>query len=389
MFGLNDTGFKRKRYIDVLTTLQGYARNLFGDNINVSENSPLGMILKIVSFGLGVLWQVVENVYFAAYKNSATGVQLDYVCQYAGITRKPAVKATGTVIFTGVAGTVIPANFIVMAGNVQYWTLHAVEIDSGGTISAEIQALESGTVGNVSAGEVNKLFRVLTGVTSVVNTLAISGGEEKETDHALSARYDLSIASGGTSTAPSIEASILAVTDVITAIVTENDTNAEVGGIPAKSFESFVYGGADSEIAQAIFDSKGAGIRAYGTTTVSVDDSHGVSHTIGFTRPDEVDIYVNITLTKNSSYPGTGDTTIETLVIEYIGGTDSEGDTYNGLGIGDDVIYTKIIGLCHDIAGVDDVVVELSTDGITYSAANIAITGLQVAVTDIDKVVIS
>ena len=390
MFGLDSSGFRRKRYIDVFTTMQANAQGIFGANVNTSENSPLGMFMKVIAFAIGTLWQVAEDVYFSAYKDTATGIQLDRVCQYIGITRKPADRATGSVIFTGTAGTVIPANTIVKADEILFWTLTAVTVGVDGTVSANIMALEAGVIGNVQPGTINALFKTVSGVSAVINTLSTSGGDESESDDELRTRFDQSISAGGSSTTSSIEAHIYAVQDVIDVDVTENETMTTVDSVPPKAISCFVYGGVDADIAQAIFETKGAGIQAYGSTVVTVTDTKGIGHQIGFSRPTVIPIYVNVTLTKDVSiFPLNGATTIETAIIKYIGGLAADSVEYNGLGVGDDVIYTKIIGLCHSVSGVTDVDVEISTDNVTFITDNIAITSKQVALTDVAKVVIT
>ncbi len=390
MFGLDSTGFRRKRYIDVFTTMQANAQGIFGANVNTSENSPLGMFMKVIAFAIGTLWQVAEDVYFSAYKDTATGIQLDRVCQYIGITRKPADRATGSVIFTGTAGTIIPANTIVKADEILFWTLTAVTVGVDGTVSANIMALEAGTIGNVQAGTINALFKTVSGVSAVINTLATSGGDESESDDELRTRFDQSISAGGSSTTSSIEAHIYAVQDVIDVDVTENETMTTVDSVPPKAISCFVYGGVDADIAQAIFETKAAGIQAYGSTVVTVTDTKGIGHQIGFSRPTVIPIYVNVTLTKDVAiFPLNGATTIETAIIKYIGGLAADSVEYNGLGVGDDVIYTKIIGLCHSVSGVTDVDVAISTDNVTFITDNIAISSKQVALTDVAKVVIT
>jgi hypothetical protein len=67
-------------------------------------------------------------------------------------------------------------------------------------------------------------------------------------------------------------------------------------GRPGKSFEIVVLGGDDADIAEAIWESKPAGIQSYGTTTETVTDDEGNEWTISFTRPTQVPIYVAITL---------------------------------------------------------------------------------------------
>lgn len=390
MFGLNKDGFNRMRYADIIAEMNSRAKSVFGADVNLSEYSPLGMFFKVVAFTMAVIWQLAEYVYYGAYKDTAEGYQLDGVCQYIGITRKPASYATGTVTFTGTVGTVIPLQFLVSTGTYQFWTQQIATIPSGGTVDVPIRALELGNTSNVLASTITTIVNPLTGVTSVTNALGTTGGADVETDEALRARYDESISLGGASTTSAIEAELLQVQNVVAAVVTENVTMGTVGGIPAKAFEAMVYGGINADIADAIYRTKAAGIQAFGDITVPITDDNGQVHNIGFSRVTEVPVYVHVTLTKDVDlFPVNGMTTIETNIIKYIGGTDADTTKYYGLGLGDDVVYTKIIGICHSVAGVTDVTVTLSTDNITFTAANVAIATGQVAVTDYNKVVIA
>ena len=389
-FGLTEKGFKRKRYIDILESMQANAKSIFGRDINVSTDSPLGMQLKVIAFELAGEWEQIENVYYSGYKDTATGYQVDNVGQYIGTKRKGATYATGIVTFTGTPGTVIPVNFVIAFDNVQFWTLKENIIGGTGSIDATIQCIEIGGIGNVPAGKITKIVSALSGVTSVANALATSGGKEVEDTTTFKARYDDSIASGGSSTTESIEAALLALPTVTDAKVTENNTVATVDGIPPKCVSSFVYGGTDAEIANTIYKSKGGGIQAFGATYVGVTDAKGIVHQIGFTRATEVPVYIHITLTKDAEdYPANGNASIKTAIIQYIGGLDADSTEYNGMGLGADVIYTKLIGLCHKVSGVTDVVVTVSTDNATFTSANIAIDANSVAKTDFNKVVIA
>lgn len=389
-FGLTDKGFKRKRYIDILETMQSNAKGIFGKDVNVKTNSPLGMFFMVIAFALATIWTLAEKVYYSAFKDTAEGGSLDNVGQYIGIKRKAATYAAGIVTFAGVAGTVIPANFLVACGNVQFWTLTENIIGGTGSIDASIQAIEVGAKGNVAAGTINTIVSALYGVNAVTNDLDTDGGTETETATEFKARYDRSVATGGNSTTPSVEATILAITDVVDARVLENDTVATVDGIPPKCIAPYVYGGADADVAQAVFESKAGGIQSYGTTVIPITDSRGTVHSIGFTKATLVPVYVNVALTKDAGiYPIDGNATIKTAIIKYIGGADEDGSIYSGLGLEKDVVFTKIIGLCHSVSGVTDVVVTLSTDNVTFTEANVDIENYSVANTDYQKVVIA
>jgi hypothetical protein len=66
-------------------------------------------------------------------------------------------------------------------------------------------------------------------------------------------------------------------------------------GRPAKSFECVVEGGTDDDVADLIWDTAPAGIQMYGTNTnVTITDSQGFDQVVTFTRPADVDIYMQV-----------------------------------------------------------------------------------------------
>src|SRR5690606_20251025 len=92
-----------------------------------------------------------------------------------GVFRHPATPATGTVVFTGQPGTVIPAGFVVLTEAVgtspaiEFQTKERVQIGEDGTVTAVVECLEPGTIGNVAANTITLLSEPLNGIVSVTN----------------------------------------------------------------------------------------------------------------------------------------------------------------------------------------------------------------------------
>ncbi|MFT9493428.1 baseplate J/gp47 family protein [Anaerosolibacter sp.] len=392
MYGLTPQGFKRKTYEIVIQDMETRARALFGENVNLTVRSPLGIFIRIIAWFHGILWQLAEQVYNSAYVDTAEGVQLDYVGKYIGIRRNQAVKATGEIQITGDAGTVIPIGFIAeTTTGIQFSTVTEGIIGVGGTVTLAIQAVTSGKNGNVSAGTITEIVTPTTGVESVMNLADITGGQDVESDENFRDRYSISVSRGGSSTGDSIRAKLLDdVPGVRAALVIENDTNAiDSDGRPPKCIECVLLGGSDEDIAKAILNSKAAGIQAYGSTTVVIQDSSGNNQNIGFSYAEQQLIYANVIITSNAQYPSNGDDQVKLAVIKYIGGTDDEGNVYTGLSMGEDVIYHKIIAEIYKVPGVEDVTLEIGIDGISYNQANISIPQTEVAETNSTIVVVS
>lgn len=121
-------------------------------------------------------------------------------------------------------------------------------------------------------------------------------------------------------------------------------------GIPPGGIRIIAGGATDTTtknaIAQAILDTKAAGILPHGMVSGTATDDAGVVETIYFDQPTTKQINVAITATGGNA------TAIESAVLAYIGGTDANSISHSGLGVGDDVIFYKVVAAVMDVAGV-------------------------------------
>jgi uncharacterized phage protein gp47/JayE len=170
-----------------------------------------------------------------------------------------------------------------------------------GVVHAPFVADVIGAIG-VATGSLNAIATPVSGWEAVYNLLAGEAGALQETDAALRTRRNQELAATGNTTADAIRANILAVNagseDVnhlppLSCTVFFNDTDlTDSNGVPPHSVECLVQDGTTGDIAQAIWDSVGAGTRTYGSTSATATDSEGNDHAVYFTRPTEVPIYV-------------------------------------------------------------------------------------------------
>jgi len=387
-YGLNEKGFRRKQYADIVTDMELRAREIFGENINLSERSFMGLLIRLVAWFLGVLWMLAEKVYYSAFVSTSEGVSLDRAVEKNNTKRRQAEKARGFVEFTGVEHTIVPIGTLVSTeSEVMYRTIEEGAIVDG-TARVPVEAVEPGTQGNTAEGTITEIVTPIPGVSEVTNEEPITGGRNRETDAELRKRYFESPAKDGASTTTAIRAELLATPGVRAAEVIENDTMNTVNGQPPKSIQAFVLGGQREDIARAILNKKAGGIQAYGMETETVKDESGRDRIIGWTPASVVEVWAKVTVSRDIKYPVDGDERITTLIVSYIGGEDADGNIYNGLTMGQDVIQSRIVSACHEVPGVDDVVVELSTDGITYSTSNIVVGIGEVAEIKADRVVV-
>ncbi|MET3943188.1 putative phage protein gp47/JayE [Paenibacillus sp. PvP094] len=383
---LDETGFKRKRFADLFEEMEDKAKEAWGDKVNTGEKSPLGIILRLVAWFLAILHELAEKVYFSGFVNTAEGRSLDRLGPYVGATRVLDQYAVGTVTLTGTPGYTQADGFLIATeGDVQFETLEPAVFDAAGKATVPIEAMESGTSGNVAAGLITVIVNPNPDVTAVTNVAATSRGRAKQTDPEFRELFALSVAGGGSATGDSIRGSVLRVTGVRAAAVIENKTkDTDSAGRPPKSYQVYVLGGEDNDVASAIFAVGSAGIESYGDTTVVLKDLSGNEQPVSFSRAEVVPIHIKVHIFKTAAYPADGDRQVVSALAQFIGGTDADGTVYAGLSMNDDVILMRLVSTIYKIAGVEDVSLELSQDGQTYTAGNIPIEVFQVAQTAAD-----
>lgn len=386
-------GFKKKLYIDHLEELEKHARELWGADIDLTDSSPLGRWIRLVAKKSADISELAEKTYNYGHIDDAEGVSLDYEAKKIGLSRIQAAKSIGRATFSvSDISDIAPGIIISTQDGIEFVTTEPItDDDETGSVTVEIEALQAGFQGDVPANTIVEINTPLPGLDGVNNSNATDHGQDVETDTEFRERYYRSLSNAGGASIPSVEAAILAVSGVIDATVDENDTENYIDDLPPHCIAPFVHGGTDSSVAQVIFQRKAGGIRSYGTTVVDITDSKGRVHKIGFSRPVTVDIWANITITKSpdsDEYPENGDELIVSKIVEHIGGTDADGTKYSGQGSGADVVQYKLLGAISDIPGIDDVAIELSTDGENYSNTKIVIDKRSIAQTQYDKVVI-
>lgn len=388
-FGVTKDGFNRKNYTDILSNLQARARETYGENINLTNTSFLGMHLQNEAWEIAEMWELAEDVYYSAFIDSNEGISQDNTGKYITISRKPAQKSKGFIAVVGNEGTRVRKGFRVATKELEkvFETIEEGIISESGTIILPIQSILPGLEMNVGHMAIVEIVNPISGVTEVYNSDITVDGVDIETDKDFRERYYRSVSRGGSSTRESVEAALLDMDNVTDAFVEENETMEFIDDVPPKSLAPYVFGGEDEDIAQVILSAKAGGIRSYGTTEILVTDSKGEEHTIGFTRPLVKDIYINISITKDKGYPG--EDTVTRAVLNYIGGEDKDGIAYKGLKLGENVVITKLLSSVMCLEGIKDIEVEISTDNIDFVSTNIEIAKKEIAKTKFDKVVIN
>lgn len=186
-------GFQRKSYVEIIEDMQGRAREVFGENINLSDSSPLGMYIQVIAWEISIVWDEIERSHYAHYAQWATDQDLDNLVSNFGRKRSVGTKAIVEVEFKGSSGVIIPEGFSVSTSNglVFETVKELVLADDKGSVSA--QALYVGTEYNIPIGSISEIVNPLSGVKEVINRTEALGGSGVETDDDLRERHLLAV----------------------------------------------------------------------------------------------------------------------------------------------------------------------------------------------------
>lgn len=245
------------------------------------------------------------------------------------------------------------------------------------------------------AGSLTTIETPVAGWNGARNALDVELGTDLETDPAFRLRRAEELALSGTSTVDAIRSDLLGVDNVLEVFVYENVSEfIDADGRPPHSIECVVRTTTgdtpdaiiDQAVADQIFTSKPAGIETFGfgsapqKVTNTVTDDQGTSHTINWTRVEDIEIFIEIDVTTDSElYPLDGDAQVKAALV-------TQGDT---LTAGEDVIAEKNKCEAFDVTGVLDIVdYNIGTSAPPTLGDNIPITDRQVADFDTSRITV-
>jgi len=96
MSGLSETGFEIKRLDQIQSAIENGLINKLG-TLNTNPDSTISQIIGIIAYQLALIWEEQQNTYLNTYPSSASGVSLERVAEYIGITRLQPTASTGTI----------------------------------------------------------------------------------------------------------------------------------------------------------------------------------------------------------------------------------------------------------------------------------------------------
>jgi len=350
-YGVTSQGFVRKP-LDVITTdLNSKFIATFGESFDTTPESPDGQVIGIISDKISELWGLAHGSYNAYRPGATEGIGLDNIVELNRVVRYVNTPTKVTCQLAGDSGLKVPAGSLVATTDGTY----QFSIESDAILPATATAICT-TLGEVAipSNSVTKIITAIDGWASVNNAGAGLTGITYESDPQLRARREKSTIVTGTNTIEAIYSALYAM-GLSYVRIRDNDDDTPIGSQPAHSFQVVVIGGSDTEIAKTIYENKPAGIKPYGTTTISVNDSKGYPHSVGFSRPVNTSVYIDVTINRLSGSSNDTIANIKSALEGYI----------NTLPPGSTVVWSKLftpITLISPQVEVESLTIGLSKD---------------------------
>ena len=334
------------------TEVENEYKAIFGADLIVDDESPEGLIINAEVEQRDSLSKNNADLANQINPNLAEGVFLDAIFALTDGQREDGVPSTFSTppTVTGVNGTLIPegSRAETVSGDI-FETTADVTIGGSGTETVQFRSLEDADI-QVEIGELNSILDEVLGWETVTNTVPATPGRERQSDQAARFLRRDTLALQGRSTAEAVFSNVRSVDDVLSLSFRENVTasTSVIDGvsIPAHSLYVCVDGGLDSEVGEALLESKSAGCGwTNGASATPVDVNvvepiSGQTYEVKFDRPDDVPTLCDVTA---SVGPSVLDpiTAVKNAVLAYVNGQ-IPGE--RGFVVGSDVSPFEIAG---------------------------------------------
>ena len=395
-YGVTPEGFVLKRLVDIrqdmVDVLSTVTDPVSGETLIVDladENDPLVQQVNAFSDALSATWEQLQAAYNQFDPLKASGAGLTGTVQLNKLRRKGGTFSTAPVSLTGTPNQPITTGKQITDNlDTNVWSLPGFVFDGAGLATVTATAVEKGPI-SALAGTLVKILTPTSGWDSVTNTIDADLGTSEETDTELRLRQQQSTSATSSSLIDSLYGNLLVLPGVEFARVYQNRTLfVDSRGIDPKSVAAMVVGGVDEAIADAIFTHLSLGVDTFGTSVVHIPDELGVIYPVKFSRPAEIDVFVDVVVTVVDAnlWPTDGDDQIKAAIIAYASGAASSlgicaGYDQDGYVPGQTVYASELYVPVNSVAGIRIDSIFVGTSGPTGSVS-VAITWDEIAAFD-------
>ena len=304
---INQDGLLIDEFSTIYNRLADKFKLIYGQDINLEQNSPDGQLLGIITNEIYDLQTLILHIYNSFDPDLAQGVELNKLLKLIAQTRRASTKSIVDITIVANANVTLPADYTIIDENKNEWVINAETTLIAGTNIISFNAVNFGAI-EASANTINDVVTVFPEIISVNNALPAEVGRDEESDVLLRKRRNNLLSVNSNSTVAGIYSKLFLLDTVTDAVIYENatDTYDALKDLYAHTLWVVVDGGAVDEIAEIIATDKtiGTGLKGsitedYIETFLKADGTiRTLTHTVKFDRPTEIPLYINLTVAK-------------------------------------------------------------------------------------------
>ena len=263
--------------LELISQLENDFRAIYGNDINLGQNSPDGQLLNIFAQGGTDIRELITQIYTSFDPDSASGRVLDERCAINNVYRKGGTRTTVNITIVtdrsvhldGASEDFLSGYTIQDNAGTKFVLSNSVDLPSGTNTNIEFQSQEIGAV-ETTPNTITTPVTIVLGVVSVTNPTSGSTGVNEETDAQLKIRRRQSLSIGSTGYLNGLQASLSQLEGMVDVKVYENITDTTADTIPPHSIWVVVDGGTAEDIADTIYKKRSAGCGMKGSQTYTI-----------------------------------------------------------------------------------------------------------------------
>lgn len=343
----------------------------FGTDLNQTDNTPQGQLVTSLTAILRDRDDKTIQLMNQVDPQYSTGIWQDAIGQIYFLERQSQTRSTAQVVFSGLAGSIIPAGFQVQDQGGNFWqTTGEFTIQSNGEAAGTVECLLTGAI-NAAPNTINIIVSALVGVDRVTNPAPAIVGRVRESQVDFEIRRQDSVAANSKNTDSAVRGAVANLPDVLDVYVKSNhEGTAQAEGITnymisPHSILVSVVGGIDYDIAWQTLVKAGSGCGFSGNTTVTVTDQDALAidppaYNVKFLRPTTTTVKFKVTFDDITQLSSFGEQTIRNAILNALGSGRTRARIAQNLRA---VQYVSAVTAVTDLELIS---IEVSLDGTTW-----------------------
>ena len=304
---INENGLLIDEFSTIYNRLADKFKLIYGQDINLEQNSPDGQLLGIITNEIYDLQTLILHIYNSFDPDLAQGVELNKLLKLIAQTRRASTKSIVDITIVANANVTLPADYTIIDENKNEWVINAETTLISGTNIISFNAVNFGAI-EASANTINDVVTVFPEITSVNNPLPAEIGRDEESDVLLRKRRNNLLSVNSNSTIAGIYSKLFLLDTVTDAVIYENatDTYDAAKDLTAHTLWCIIDGGPIDEITKIIATDKTIGTDLKGTVSNNYVEiflkadgtTRALTHIVKFDRPTEIPLYIKLTVSK-------------------------------------------------------------------------------------------